>query len=237
VQWVTAAREEVRDRIAAIEQEVDQGRYRPGPWEATMGLARRLPRADRAALADEISRVSAKLHARKGIRKVPLGAGLAAEIAGAVAGVILLVFAIGYGSSWAAILAAIVWMVTLEPLVKITAGYLLGIDYEYVYLFGVEPRFKMRYGDYMAAPRWARVVLHLAGTVGAPLGAWLPSVCVGSELWRAADLCWVIFWILVAVNVASFCAALFGVRRVGPLRLALSSGGAAAFEFKEAMEI
>ena len=95
----------------------------------------------------------------------------------------------------------------------------------------------MRFGDYLAAPRWARIVLHLSGTIGSPLGAWLAMVCLPTDLRIAIDVCWAIFWIVVAVNVASFIAALAGVKKLGPLKASDSSGGSAALELREALEM
>ncbi len=54
----------------------------------------------------------------------------------------------------------------------------LGIAYDYAYLFHIEPRFKMSYGTYLAAPRWARIVFHLSGIVGSPLGLAAAAVLV-----------------------------------------------------------
>ncbi len=110
---------------------------------------------------------------------------------------------------------------------KIGVGYLLGVGYEYAYFNRGEPRFKMRFGDYLAAPRWARIVLHLSGTIGSPLGAWLVMICLPSDLRIAIDVCWAIFWIVVAVNVFGFVVAIAGVRKLGPMKASASSGGAA----------
>jgi hypothetical protein len=95
----------------------------------------------------------------------------------------------------------------------------------------------MRFGDYLAAPRWARILLHLSGTIGSPLGAWLVMVCLPSDLRVAIDVCWAIFWIGVVVNVAGFMVALAGVRKLGPMKASASSGGVAATELREALEL
>jgi hypothetical protein len=116
-------------------------------------------------------------------------------------------------------------------------GYLLGVEYEYAYFFGVEPRFKMRFGDYIAAPRWARIVLHLSGTVGSPFGAWLAMICMPSDLRIAINVSFAIFLLVVVINVAEFVAALAGVTKLGPFRAIFSSGGSAALELREALEI
>jgi hypothetical protein len=232
-----AAREGIRDRIAAIERPIDEGRYRPGPWERLLKDARMLPRAERAALAEDISRVSSKLHRRTARRTISFITGLMIEGGLSIVGAVLIILASRNHSNLLAIIAASIWVMTFQPLVKIAVGYLLGVEYEYAYLYGVEPRFKMRYGDYIAAPRWARILLHLSGTIGSPIGAWLPTVCISNDLWIAIDFCWAIFWLVVAVNVASFLIAIAGVRSLGPFKASFSSGGAAALELREALEI
>ena len=64
----------------------------------------------------------------------------------------------------------------------------------------------MRFGDYLAAPRWARIVLHLSGTTRIAAGSWLAMICLPSDLRIAIDVCWAIFWIVVAVNMVAFCS-------------------------------
>ncbi len=231
------AGEDIRDRIAEIEREVDEKRYHPGLWERLLKDARMLPREAREALKADISRVSRKLHRRDRRTTLSLTIGMAAECAVALLGGILIIFAIHNHSNLLAIIAAAIWTTTFQPLVKIAVGYLLGVEYEYAYLYGIEPRFKMRFGDYLAAPRWARIVLHLSGTIGSPLGAWLVLVCLPSDLRVAIDVCWAIFWIVVAVNVASFISAIAGLKKLGPIKAAYTSGGSAALELREALEM
>jgi hypothetical protein len=231
------AREQIRDRIAEIERQIDEKRYHPGPWDRLLKDARALPREEREALKEEISRVSSKLHRRDGRATLSLTTGMVAECAVALLGGILVLFAIHNNSNLLAIIAAGIWTMTFQPLVKIAVGYALGVEYEYVYLYNFEPRFKMRFGDYIAGPRWARILLHLSGTIGSPLGAWLVQVCLPADLKIAIVVCWVIFWIVVAVNVAGFIAALAGVRKLGPMKASASSGGAAALELREALEM
>ncbi len=232
-----SAREAVRDRIAGIENEIDHGGYRPGPWDRLLKDARMLPREDRAVLAEEVSRVSTKLHRRDGRSTLSLTTGVVAEAALTLLGGVLIVLAIHNHSNLLAIIAAAIWVMTFQPLVKIGVGYILGVEYEYAYLYGAEPRFKMRFGDYLAAPRWARILLHLSGMLGSPIGAWLVIVCLPTDLRIAIDVCWAIFWVVVAVNVAAFVVALAGVRKLGPMKASASSGGAAALELREALEL
>jgi len=231
------ARERVRDRIVEIERQIDEKRYRPGPWDRMLKDARALAREDRAVLKEEFSRISSKLHRRDGRTTLSVTTGIIAEAALTVVGGVLIVFAIHDRSNLLGISAALIWMMTFQPLIKVGVGYLLGVEYEYAYLYGVEPRFKMRFGDYLAAPRWARIVLHLSGTIGSPLGAWLAMICLPSDLRIAIDVSLAAFCIVVAINVVQLVTSLAGVRKIGPLRASLSSAGSAAIELREALEI
>jgi hypothetical protein len=231
------ARERIRDRIAEIERQIDGNSYRPGPWDKLLKDARMLPREDREALKEEFTRVSSKLHRRDGKRTLSFMTGFAAEVGLTIVGGVLLMFAIHNLSNLLGILAAGIWMMTFQPLVKIGLGHLLGVGYEYAYFHGAEPRFKMRFGDYLAAPRWARIMLHLSGTIGSPLGVWLVQVCLPIDLRIAIDVCWVLFWLVVVVNTVGFFVALAGMRKLGPMRATASSGGSAALELREALEL
>ena len=231
------ARERIRDRIAEVERQVDEKRYHPGPWDRLLKDARALMREDRGLLKEEFSRVSSKLHRREGRATISLTTGIVAEAALTSLGVVAIVLAIHNHSNLAGIVAALIWMMTFQPLIKVGVGYLLGVEYEYAYLYGVEPRFKMRFGDYIAAPRWARIVLHLSGTIGSPLGAWFAMLCMPSDLRIAIDASLAIFWLVVAVNVVQMIAALAGVKKLGPFRASFSSGGSAGLELREALEI
>ncbi len=237
MQSVASTREEIRTRAIEIERQVDEGRYRPGAWEALLEAARALPRAERESLTEDFSRASRKLHLRGGRRTLPVGPALVLEGLAALVGAIFLVLAVERESNLFGILAVLVWVVSFQPLLKVSVGYLVGIDYDYAYLYGMEPRFKMRYGEYLAAPRWARIVLHVAGMAGSPLGAYLVAISLGDTTWVARLVCWLIFWLTVAINFASLGAGLAGVRRLGKLRLSLSSGGVAGQELREALEI
>jgi hypothetical protein len=230
-------REGIRNRIAEIERQLDEHRYRPGPWELVLKDLRALHPDERVELKDEVSRVSSKLHRRDGRATISLTIGLSIEAALTAIATVLIIVAQQNHSNLCGIIAAGIWIMTFQPLLKIAVGYLLGVEYEYAYLYGAEPRFKMRYGDFIAAPRWARIVLHLSGTVGSPFGAWLATICLPNDLTIAIDVCWVLFWIVVAVNVASFLLALGGVRRLGPFKSRYSSGGAAALDLREGLEM
>lgn len=228
----------ISERIAAIERDVDNNRYSPGPWARLVKEIRGLPVAERREFSRDLTRVSRKLHERGGRSTIAAPIGYAAEIVLAFIGAIILAIGAVERSGILVIAAALIWTTAFQPLIKVGVGYLLGIEYEYAYFYGVEPRFKMRFGQYIAKPRYKRLLLHLSGMIGSPLGAWLPTLFVDPSLRIAIDVCWVVFWIVVAINVGAFVAVLIGLgSRVGPIRLVDGSGGAAALELREALEI
>jgi hypothetical protein len=225
------------DRIAAIERQLDSNSYRAGPWARVVNEVRALPIAGRRSLAGDLSRVSRKLHQRSGRGGISVQAGYFAEVGLAVAGAVVLALGARHQSNLLVIVSALIWTIAFQPLIKVAVGYLLGMRYEYAYLYGIEPRFKMCFGQYLAQPRYARLLLHLSGTIGSPIGAWLPTLFVDPSLRIAIYVCWVLFWTVVAINVGGFVAVLTGVRtRFGAIRLQDSSGGAAALELREALE-
>jgi hypothetical protein len=223
-------------KLAEIEAALDRGVYRPGPWAALLREAASQPAAERAAIADDVSRVSDKLHQRQPRRTLPFATAVAAELAATALGGVLLAAGLARTAPPLALAAAVVLTTTLQPLVKVSAGTLLGIRYSYAYVRGIEPRFKMRYGTYLAAPPWARIALHLSGTVGSLLALWLVRRMALPELPGTAAVCAVAFWIVVGMNVVPFLAGLAGVRGLGPIGPVNStSGGAAAVELRALM--
>ncbi len=229
------AREDFRGRLAAIERAVADGTYRPGPWRELVRDIRNSMFFERAAAAEDVSRVSRALHLRKRRRTVSMNTGILLEIAATMIGGLLLVAGVALRSNAVSFLGAIVWMVTFEPLIKLMIGRLAGVQYDYMYLWGVEPRLKMRYGTYLARPRLLRIVVHLSGTVGSPLAAWLASWMLSDTMPPASALCYAAFWILIAINVVNFAAPMFGVYRIGPLPVSMSSAGSAALEIQEGL--
>jgi hypothetical protein len=225
---------DLRARLAAIEQALDAGRYRVGAWATFLELARYCPRAERLAVEDDVTRVSARLHRRGSRRVISLSLALGLELAAVLAGGALLVWGRNTGSDAAMIGALLLWVTSFQPLLKVGVGTALGVRYEYAYLLGVEARFKMRYGSYLATPRWARILLHLSGCVGSPLGGWLVAR-FSEPLPFASTFASNVAWVLLAVNGALFSAALAGIHRLGGLRLDLASGGAAALELREGL--
>jgi hypothetical protein len=227
--------EELRARIAVIERDIDGGRYRPGPWADLLGVLRNRPNNLRSALAADLSRVSRKLHLRRPRRTIPVRAGIWIEIAASVIGAVLLAYAIAFGSNGAAIATMAIWVMSLQPLLKVGVGTVLGVGYDYVYLNGLEPRFKMTFGSYLAAARWKRIVLHMSGMVGSPLGAIIVAQVAAGRLRFASIVSAAAFWIVVAINVIPMIAATSGVRRLGPIKTGEGSCGAAGIELREAL--
>ena len=225
--------DKLRELLDAIERDVDACCYRPGPWDAVIRAIRSEPDNTRTALSREISRVSRKLHLRWGRRTVPVAITIVIELAATALGGILLALALKANFNTAAITAMIIWVITLQPLVKVAVGTILGVGYEYGYMYGIEPRFKMKFGSYVAMPRWKRMAFHASGMVGSPLGAILVAWMAGGSLQIAGSVCLAVFWLTLTINLISMILALRGVRRVGHLRLAEGSGGALGLELRE----
>jgi len=221
-------------RLDKIEAQLGVGTYVPGPWAALIRELKALPPDKRAAFARGVTRVSTKLHQRRHPRHLPFALGLLLEVVATVVGVRLLQKGLVDQSDWLVLAAAVVLLTTLQPLIKVTVGLLLGIRYSYFFLEGFEPRVKMKYGSYLVAAPWRRVVVHLAGTVGSPLAlAWV--------YWEASDalpvastLCLAALALLTAFQILVFVLGLTGARRFGSATVVrLSSAGASASELRE----
>jgi hypothetical protein len=183
-----------------------------------------------------VTRVSDKLHQRKHPARFPFWIGLASGALATAAGVGLLQLGLGRAETGLVIASSIVLTITFQPLIKIAVGSLLGVRYSHFFFFGIEPRFKMRYGTYLSAERWRRVLLHLSGTVGSPLAFWWVALRSEATLPRASAICWGFFLLLAAIQVVAFLLGILEVKRLGPLgAVRHTSGGAAAYEVREAV--
>ncbi len=230
------ATSDLREALGRIEGELDQGCYRPGPWARFLGAAAGQSKATRLALAEDVTRVSDKLHQRKHAARFPFWVGLIFHSVGIAAGVAILEVGLDRADTGLAITASIVLTIALQPPVKIAVGILTGIRYSHFFFFGIEPRFKMRYGTYLSAERWRRGLLHLSGTVGSPFAFWWVALRTEGVVPRASAICWALFLLLVAVQVAAFLLGIAGVRSLGPLgAVRHTSGGAAAYELLDAV--
>lgn len=116
---------DLRGRLAAIEADLDAGRYRVGDWDAFVRRARQLPSSKRSALAADLDRISRKLHALTQRSTVSTAAGVGLELLGTLVGAIAMVIGYATGSNAAAVAAAAIWMTTFQPLVKLAAGVTL----------------------------------------------------------------------------------------------------------------
>ncbi|MCB1646347.1 MAG: hypothetical protein KDI36_12885 [Pseudomonadales bacterium] len=56
----------IRERLAAIEADLDADNYRPGPWSRLIRNFGSLNDQDKLALSADITRISNKLHRRNG---------------------------------------------------------------------------------------------------------------------------------------------------------------------------
>lgn len=230
------ATSDLQEALGKIERELDQGCYRPGPWARFLEAAAGQSKATRLALAEDVTRVSDKLHQRKHAVRFPFWVGLVLHAMGIAAGVAILEMGLDRAHTGLAITAAIILTIALQPPVKIAVGVLTGIRYSHFFFFGIEPRFKMRYGTYLSAERWRRGFLHLSGTVGSPFAFGWVALRTGEVLPRASAICWALFLLLVAVQVSTFLLGIAGVRRLGPLgAVRHTSGGAAAYELRAAV--
>jgi hypothetical protein len=226
---------ELRRRLEAIEEDVETGRYRPGPWEALLRSLRSRPSAERQQIAESVGRVSRKLHLRVSRRTIDINVAIVLELAATLLGGLIIVLGISLVSNVIAIIGAVIWITTFQPLIKFGCGRAVGVRYDYAYLYGVEPRLKMDYGSYLASSRAARIVLHLSGMVGSPLAAWFIANVLPPEMGLAKKLCWYAMWALITTNVVTLMVGLLGFRRIGGFRMRDSSSGAAASEMREGL--
>ena len=230
---VNGAPDDLRIGLLQIEHNLNEGHYRPGPWERYIRELKRRPAPVRAALCADVNRVSRKLHLRTSRRTIGVRAGVTIELFALALGGVLLWASVRELSIVLALAGALLWIMTLQPLIKIAAAAMLGVGYEYAYLLRGEPRFKMQFGAYVARRRLSRVVLHLCGTIGSPIGAWAAARIVHRVLPGTAEVVMAMFWIVVVVNVLEFAAGVAGIRHIGRIRTIESSGGAAGLEIYE----
>lgn len=223
--------------LSSIEQDLRQGVYKKGRWSRVLAQVRALPASQRRALGDQVTRVSDLMHRRKGYPRLPLGVALSAEVAAGLAGAALADQAARRRSTVLAMAALGLGATSLEPLVKIAVGAALGIGYSDAYLWkGVEPRFKMQYGSYLAACRGARATFQLTGTLGSPFAAAALARKLRGKLPVAARICEVAFWLGVGTNLVFLGAGLLGQKKVLGVPVSASSAGAAARELLAATE-
>src|ERR1700756_3893403 len=223
---------ELQAQLAAIEAALERGDYKPGPWQKLTDELRNRDQAERAALADDLTRVSRKLHLRRHRYTMSVLSGVLLEALAGILGGILIAAGVASTSNSLAIVGMLLWVACFEPLLKLGVGTALSVQYDYAYLYGVEPRFKPSFGSYLALTPLKRVVLQIAGMVGSPLGAFVASQIAGASLPAARVVSWVVFWIVVLMNVGGIAAELAYVRRIGPIRIPEGSATMAIVELR-----
>ena len=137
--WSERDMNELRDRVRAIESEIDAGIYRAGEWAHLVSEIERQPRDERSALRDDVSRTSRAFHQRHVTRTIPVPLALAAELGLTAVGASLMVLATREQSNVLGVVGASAWITAFQPLVKFATGRALGVQYDYAYVFGVEP--------------------------------------------------------------------------------------------------
>jgi len=190
------------------------GSYKPGAWQRFVRDYREADEVTRYMLSSDVTSTSNLLHGRNGFLKFPFLPVYTGEVLLSVIGLfclassVFLVKCIGFVA-----LAA-----SLQPLIKVSTGLLLGVRYSYAYLWYFEPRFKMAYGTYLLLTRQQRMLLHFAGSIGTPLAFGCGYVAF-SEYNLLALLCLLGTLGTAAMQVAAFAARLYGVTHVGPFSL------------------
>ena len=204
----------LEDELLEIERKLDSGDYRIGTWQRVVANASQDEVAQDESLQEILTRVSNKLHRRNGFIEAPHWVGVAGEtfvlivsLAGAMADDVIIRVA-----------AALALVLCLQPVLKLVAGSVVGVRYAYVYLWYIEPRFKMRYGTYLPLNKWRKVFFHFTGSLGTPL-----ALLIGWQVLGDAPLIAMLFLIGCVVTtimqVMAFVAYWFGIRKVGPFLL------------------
>ncbi len=120
--------DELCERIHAIENKINTGRYRAGEWAQLLEEIERRPREERTRLRDDISRASRALHRRHATRTFPIQLALSAEVGLTALGTILIVLASWFDSNTLGALGALTWITAFQPLVKFMTGRALGVE-------------------------------------------------------------------------------------------------------------
>jgi hypothetical protein len=213
----------IAQQIEEIQQALDENRYQVGSWQRLVKDVEALGREERIEFSRSISELGNKLHQRHGYPRLPFVAGLLVEIMLMGFGLTLLIM--GSESLLLLYVGSLALILSMQPLLKILTGLVLGVRYAYVFLFYVEPRFKMQYGTYLSLTPLQRIIFHTSGVIGTPLALLFAiHMLQGSEL--AMFWGWALFWGAVALQVVPFFAELAGLKKVGPFRLAVLTGAA-----------
>ncbi len=224
---------ELRGELLTVAEALKENRYRAGLWQRFVSTARLAPATARAELAPQITAVSQLVHSQRRPKVYPLGLFSAVETLIMLAGVAALVSGLGNGGAVLLLLAAILLAASLQPLVKGVMGRLLGIRFSYGYVMGIEPRYKLAFGTYLAAPPARRIAYHLSGTVGSVLGLCIVGAASLSTHPALGAAILGLAGAMAAIQCVFFVAVLLGNGRlplIGQVRF--TSAGAAAEEVR-----
>jgi hypothetical protein len=213
----------IDQQIEEIDLALDENRYRVGSWQKLVEDIEALDRPERIEISRSISELGNKLHRRHGFLRLPFVAGLLVEIILVAFGTTILVM--GSEPLLLATAGSLALILSMQPFLKILTGLALGIRYAYVFLFYVEPRFKMQYGTYLSLNPLRRIVFHTSGVIGTPL-ALLFALYMLQGYGLVMFWGWVLFWGAIALQVVPFFAELAGLKKVGPFRLSALTGAA-----------
>ena len=220
---------EVRQVMARIESNLDSGTYRVGDWQKCLNKLKGLGQGSSSMVSHDLTRISNKLHRRNRFPEAPAWTGFVFEY---------LLFAMSIlamtAESTLLRLASIIMLaLCLQPMIKISTGIFLGVRYSYIYLWYVEPRFKMRFGTYYDLARRKKLVLQFSGSVGTPVALLVGWRVLGDEpLLAALSLAGALAAVLM--QVSAFVAVWRGVRTLGPFLLTnLTTPALLAKEWKE----
>ncbi len=220
---------EISQVMDRIEDTLDSGTYRVGDWQKALVGLKGLGRDVTLTLSEDLTRISNKLHRRNRFPEAPFWVGLVFESFLLTMSLLAMT-----AESLPLRLASIVLLaLCLQPLMKMSTGMLLGVRYSYVYLWYVEPRFKMRFGTYQQLARWKKLAFQFSGSVGTPVALFVGWWVVGDEP-LLAKLCLAGSLAVTLMQVGAFTAVWLGFRRLGPFLLTnLTTPALLAKEWKE----
>ncbi|MHB8380930.1 MAG: hypothetical protein ACYDC3_01125, partial [Candidatus Binataceae bacterium] len=112
-----AAPDDLRIGLLQIEHNLNEGRYRPGPWERYIREVKRRPATVRAALCADVNRVSRKLHLRTPRKTISVRTGVTLELVALLLGAIVLWASVRELSIVMALVGAVIWIMALQPLI------------------------------------------------------------------------------------------------------------------------
>lgn len=221
--------EPLQSELENIENSLDSGNYRVGQWQKFIDHMSEYDGQKLTPIAADVSRISNKLHRSHNYFELPVVPSMVFEVL-----ITLLGFVCFFSENPFVRLAGVVLLLmSLQPLIKVVTGLLLGIRYSYVYFLNVEPRFKMFYGTYIPLSIEKKVFYHLSGAIGTPL-AMLTGFVVFQGEYKLLANAFIAFFVLASLmQIGAFTAVWMGYRKIGRYVLEnLTSPAKAAAELK-----